>query len=139
MRQFINRNIMAFLGKMLVQKSSRAHQDSSYRIKYFFQIINSRCGETAKSQCLLCRINLRHDFAEQEQQKSKYHSQYQELCQWGMKYKNIHKEEVAEHDNGYVHKIISNQYRRQKTFGITKKGTYFIIGRMISFINIIPV
>ncbi|CDA86659.1 unknown [Bacteroides sp. CAG:754] len=130
---------MAFLGKMLVQKSSRAYQDSSYRIKYLFQVINARRGETAESQCLLCRINLRHDFAEQEQQKSQYHSQYQELCQRRMKYKDIHKEEVAEHDNGYVHKIISNQYRRQETFGIAKKGTYFIIGSMIPFINIIPV
>jgi len=32
-----------------------------------------------------------------------------------MEYKHIHKEEIAEHDNGYVHKIISNQYRCQQT------------------------
>ena len=56
-----------------------------------------------------------------------------------MEDKHIHEKEIAEHDNSHVHKVISDQYRRQKAFGITKKCTYFFIGRMIAFINIIPV
>ena len=31
-----------------------------------------------------------------------------------MKNKYIHKEEVAEHDNGYIHKVVRNQYRCQE-------------------------
>ena len=56
-----------------------------------------------------------------------------------MEDKHIHEKEIAEHDNSHVHKVISDQYRRQKAFGITKKCTYFFIGRMIAFVNIIPV
>ena len=67
MRQFIYGNIMILLGEVLVQESSRAHQDRSNRIEYLFQGINPRCGETAESQRLLRRINLRHDFTEQQQ------------------------------------------------------------------------
>ena len=49
-----------------------------------------------------------------------------------MEDKHIHEKEIAEHDNSHVHKVISDQYRRQKAFGITKKCTYFFIGRMIA-------
>jgi hypothetical protein len=56
-----------------------------------------------------------------------------------MENKHIHKEEIAEHDNGHIHKIVRNQYRCQETFGVPKKSTYFIVGRMIALINIIPI
>ena len=56
-----------------------------------------------------------------------------------MKNKYIHKEEVAEHDNGYIHKVVRNQYRCQEAFWIPQQGTYFFVGRMILFINIIPI
>ena len=56
-----------------------------------------------------------------------------------MEYKHIHKEEIAEHDNGYVHKIISNQYRCQQTFGIIQKKAYLFVSRMFAFVNIILV
>ena len=49
-----------------------------------------------------------------------------------MKDKNIHKEEIAKHDDGNVHKIISDQHGCQQTFGISKQTTDFFIGRMIS-------
>ena len=66
-RQFIHRNIVTLLHKMLIQKSCRTHKHSSYRTEYLFQKVNSRCRKTAKSQSLLCRIDFGHDFAEQQQ------------------------------------------------------------------------
>ena len=124
---------------MLIQKSCRTHKHSSYRTEYLFQKVNSRCRKTAKGQCFLCRINLRHNFTEQQQEEGQDDGQYQELCQRRMENKHIHKEEIAEHDNGHIHKIVRNQYRCQETFGVPKKSTYFIVGRMIALINIIPI
>ena len=66
MRKFIHRNIMILLGKVLIQKSGRTHQHRSNRMKQFLQKIDSRSGETAKCQCLLCWINLRHDLSKQQ-------------------------------------------------------------------------
>ena len=51
---------------------------------------------------------------------------------------HIHEKEVAEH-NGHINKIISDQYRSQKAFGILKKGADLFISRMIVFVNIIQV
>ena len=50
-----------------------------------------------------------------------------------MEYKHIHKEEIAKHDDGNMHKIISDQHGCQQTFGISKQTTDFFIGRMIAF------
>ena len=41
-----------------------------------------------------------------------------------MKHEYIQEEEVAEHDNGHMHKIVSDQYRSQKPFGISKAVSY---------------
>ena len=56
-----------------------------------------------------------------------------------MKHKYIHEKEVAEHNNGHIDKIISDQYRSQKAFGISKKDADLFISRMIVFVNIIQV
>ena len=56
-----------------------------------------------------------------------------------MKHEYIHEEEVAEHDNGHIHKIVSDQYRSQKPFGISKECADLFVSRMIVFVNIIQV
>ena len=66
-RQFIDRNIVALLYKMFIQKSGWTYKHSSYRTEQFFQEVNPRCRKTAKSQSLLCWIDFRHDFTEQQQ------------------------------------------------------------------------
>lgn len=38
-----------------------------------------------------------------------------------MKQEHIHKEEIAEHNNRYVHKIVRNQYRSQQAFRIIQQ------------------
>ena len=119
---------------LILQAEHGGGNNSTFTVR-----VNSRCRKTAKGQCFLCRINLRHNFTEQQQEEGQDDGQYQELCQRRMENKHIHKEEIAEHDNGHIHKIVRNQYRCQETFGVPKKSTYFIVGRMIALINIIPI
>ena len=89
-------------------------------------------GKTAESQRLLSRIYLRHDFTEKQQQKCKDYCQNEELCNGRMKLEHIHKEEVAEHDYGYIHEVVRNQNRCQQTFAVVQQITDFLIRRMLS-------
>ena len=45
---------------------------------------------------------------------------------------HIHKEEVAEHDYGYIHEVVRNQNRCQQTFAVVQQITDFLIRRMLS-------
>ena len=52
-----------------------------------------------------------------------------------MKQEHIHKEEIAEHNNRYVHKIVRNQYRSQQAFRIIQQILDFLIRRVFPFFN----
>ena len=89
---------------------------------------------------MLRRINFRHDFAKKQQQESKDNCDYQELQ--NNRSSEIDypcKEEIAEHNDGNVHKIIGNEDGCQQSFGITQKASVVFIRRMIIVLNVVKV
>ena len=112
---------------MLVQERGGTYQHRCHRIEYGTAKRDAGSGKTAESQRLLSRIYLRHDFTEKQQQKCKDYCQNEELCNGRMKLEHIHKEEVAEHDYGYIHEVVRNQNRCQQTFAVVQQITDFLI------------
>ena len=56
-----------------------------------------------------------------------------------MKDKDIHEEEVTEHDNGNIHKVVCDKNGCQQTFGVCEQIADFPIRRMIAFFYIIQI
>ena len=132
MREFIDRYVMVLADHMFVQERGGTYQHRCHRIEYGTAKRDAGSGKTAESQRLLSRIYLRHDFTEKQQQKCKDYCQNEELCNGRMKLEHIHKEEVAEHDYGYIHEVVRNQNRCQQTFAVVQQITDFLIRRMLS-------
>ena len=132
MREFIDRYVMVLADHMLVQERGGTYQHRCHRIEYGTAKRDAGSGKTAESQRLLSRIYLRHDFTEKQQQKCKDYCQNEELCNGRMKLEHIHKEEVAEHDYGYIYEVVRNQNRCQQTFAVVQQITDFLIRRMLS-------
>ena len=110
---------MALLTHHFICQDARLDENRRKGIAQLTEKHDATDGTTTETERVLSGIDLRHDFAEKQQEERQQNGDEQELQPIRPAKVNDMRDEIVEqHDDGDVHQIVGNQYRRQRPLRI---------------------
>ena len=110
---------MTLLTHHFICQDARLDENGRKGIAQLTEEHDATDGPTTEAERVLSSIDLRHDFAKEQQEERQQNSDEQELQPVGAAEVNDVRDEIVEqHDDGDVHQIVGNQYRRQRPLRI---------------------
>ena len=138
--QVVDAQDAALLLHHLLCQCSRPYQDACQRIEHLPEHHDGGCKHAADGQGMLTAVNLRHDLTKEQEQKRQQNGDDDELQPLGISEVYPTAEEVvAEHDDGDVDHVVTDEDRGESPFGVSAQETDFPVGFVFFLVQLIQV
>ena len=136
--QIVNaQHVTLFLHNLLCQNAA-AQQNVLHKPEQFAADHDAADKLAAEAQRVLTAVHLRHNLAEEQQQKGEQHRERQKLQPVSLlaEVYKVREYVVAEHDYRHVHKVVCDENRSESALAVLTQCLYVAVACSLRFVHL---